>query len=107
MPIFDAITAAQWQVIPHMKVSGDGADTIFRERWGKTPAEGLFFTLHNPDAEAKTVTLEWDLSDFGGKDFSSITEMVGRKKVEFRLKNGKATAKLEIPARRTVALEIK
>ena len=107
VPIFDAITAAQWQVIPRMKVSGDGADTIFRERWGKTPAEGLFFTLHNPDAEAKTVTLEWDLSDFGGKDFSSITEMVGRKKVEFRLKNGKATAKLEIPARRTVALEIK
>lgn len=72
-----------------MKVSGDGADTIFRERWGKTPAEGLFFTLHNPDAEAKTVTLEWDLSDFGGSDFSSITEMVGRKKVEFRSRTEK------------------
>ena len=38
---------------------------------------------------------------------ASIIEMVGRKKVEFQLKNGKATAKLEIPARRTVALEIK
>ena len=107
VPIFDAITAAQWQVIPHLEVKGDGADVIFRERWGKSPAEGLFFTLHNPDAESKTVTLEWNLADFGGKEFASITEMVGKKNIEFQLRDGKATAELEIPARRTVALEVK
>ena len=107
VPVFKAITEAQWQVIPLMEVKGEGADSIFRERWGNNPEEGLFFTLHNPNPEAGKVTLEWTLADFGGKAFTSITDMVGKKNIKFRVKDGKAVAELEIPARRTIALEVK
>ncbi len=107
VPIFDAITAAEWQVIPQMEVKGEGAGTIFRERWGKTPADGLFFTLHNPDAAAKTVTLEWNPADFGVKEFTSLTEMVGKQPVAVSHRDGKALAQVEIPARRTIALQVR
>ncbi len=114
------LNQAGWEERPLVRIDGNAAADVLVERWGQTPEAGLYFTLRNrpphngnvtlPELAAwptQTVTLEWKPSDFGAKEFASVTELISGTVIPVENRDGNASCRVEIPGGRTILLQVK
>jgi len=94
IPILRRINQAGWEPIPH----GAATDrAVWLERFGAGKG-GLFFTLYNPAAEAKTVGVEIDFKSIGHGAGLPIREIVTKVTPDL--------TKIELPAKSLRVLQV-
>ena len=96
------INRAGWEVLTNASVN-QGA---LVERWGSQPSAGLYFTVLNPAAEARRVTLSLRAEDYAKAVFTGANELVDNAPLEFKTDSGKTQVTFTIPAGRTYLIQL-
>ena len=100
--LLNLINQAGWEVLPKATVNQDA----LIERWGNHPASGLYFTVLNPAAESKRVTLSLRAEDYAKTAFTGAKELVDHAPLEFKTDSAKTQITFFIPAGRTYLIQL-
>ncbi len=124
-PILKAVNEAGYQVETKVAVSGKRSNQILLERWGTSPATGLYLTCRNTSKQPAEVVLTFKESDFlnlssniqhtpnqammeeaARKKISQVSELVDGNNVVME-KNGEITTlRFTLPAERTQVINL-
>lgn len=114
------LNEAGWEEIPTITLSGEAAEKILVEQWGREPEKGVYYTLRNRPPHNGNVTLEelaaWpsqkvtvklDPEDFGTAELTEVTELISGRKLPVVQQDGILSCDVEIPGGRTILLQVK
>lgn len=100
--LLNLINQAGWEVLSNATVD-QGA---LVERWGNHPASGLYFTVLNPAADPRRVTLSLRAEDYAKTTFTGAKELVDHAPLEFKTDSAKTQITFSIPAGRTYLIQL-